>query len=164
VGSTVWWASGKSRRPSYGVGVAARTRKIRYGTWPAKLVLAALAAFVAFAGAYGFAASLGSSTTGLAAGSEVIASCGSGMTFAYTTAFDVADSSYSVSGIELSDIPAGCRGKRLSATFHDSSGAPVGAAVGATLTASDTTQSIAIAEGSNEIDAGRVGGVSVIVS
>lgn len=143
--------------------MAARRRKILYGTRPAKLVLAALAAFAAFAGAYGLAASLGSGTTGLAAGSDVIASCGSGMTFAYTTAFDVTDSGYSVSGIELSYIPAGCRSKRLSATFYDSSGAPVGAAVGATLTAAGTTQSIAI-QASNEIDADRVDGVSIVVS
>jgi hypothetical protein len=129
-----------------------------------KLVIAALAACVASVWAYGFAASLGSSTTGLAAGSRVIASCGSGMTFAYTTAFDAADASYAVSGIELSNIPAGCRSKTLSATFYDSSGTPVGSAVGATLATAGTTQSIAVAQGANRIDAGQVSGVSVVVS
>jgi hypothetical protein len=162
-GNPAWWASGKSARPAYGAGVAARRRTILYGTRQAKLVVAALAALVAFVGAYAFAASLGSSTTGLAAGSEVIASCGSGMTFAYTTAFDGAASGYAVSGIELSNIPAGCRSKSLSATFYDSGGVPVGSAAGATLTASGTTQSIAIPQTSNTIDAGRVSGVSVVV-
>lgn len=128
--------------------------------WKAKTVIAALAAFVA----YGFAASLGSSTTGLAAGSQVVASCGSGMTFAYKTTFEAGNSSYAVSGIELSNIPAGCRSKSLSATFYDSSDTPVGSAVGATLTAAGTTQSIAVAPGSNEIDAREVSGVSVVVS
>jgi hypothetical protein len=126
--------------------------------------MAALAAFVAFAGAYAFTASFRSGTTGLAAGSEVIAACGSGMTFAYTTAFDAAGSSYSVSSIELSNIPAGCESENLSATFYDSGGTPVGSAVGATLTAAGTTQSIAVARRSNTIDAGRVAGVSVVVS
>jgi hypothetical protein len=127
-----------------------------------KLVIAALAACAASGGAYGFA--LGSITTGLAAGSKVIASCGSGMTFAYRTALDVADSSYAVSGIELSNIPAGCRSKTLSATFYNGSGTPVGSAVSATLTEAGTTQSIAIAQGSNAIDAREVSGVSVVVS
>jgi hypothetical protein len=126
--------------------------------------IAALVACVAAAGAYGFAASLGSSSTGLAAGSEVIAACGSGMTFAYTTTFDAAGSGYTVSGIDLSNIPAGCRSKTLSATFLDDSGSPVGSAVGATLTAVGTTQSIAVSPGSNRIEAGRVSGVSVVVT
>lgn len=144
--------------------MAARRRKTPYGRWKAKLVVAALAALLAFAGTYGFAASLGSSTSGLAAGSTVIAPCGSGMRFAYTTAFDVASSSYAVSGIELSNIPAGCQSKSLSATFYDSSGRTVGWAVGATLTAAGTTQSIDVAQGSNTIDAGQVSGVSIVVS
>jgi hypothetical protein len=144
--------------------VAARRRKILCGTWKANPVIAALAVCVAFAGAYAFAASLASSTTGLAAGSKVVAACGSGMTFAYRTALDVADSSYAVSGIELSNIPAGCQAKTLSATFYDGSGTPVGSAVGVTLTDAGTTQSIAIAQASNEIDAREVSGVSVVVS
>jgi hypothetical protein len=131
---------------------------------PTTFVIAALAALAATAGGYGFAASLASSATGLAAGSRVIASCGSGMTVAYTTAFDAADSSYAVSGIELSNIPAGCRGEMLSATFYDDSGATVGSAVGATLTTAGTSQSIAIAQSSNRIDASLVGGVAVVVS
>jgi hypothetical protein len=49
-------------------------------------------------------------------------------------------------------------------TFYDNRGAVVGAAVDATLTASDTTQSIDIVPSPNTIDATRVSGVSVVVS
>lgn len=114
--------------------------------------------------ACGFAASQGLSTTGLAAGSEVIASCGSGMTLAYTTAPSAAGSGYAVTGLELANIPAGCQSKSLSATFQDSSGAAVGSSIDVTLTAVGTTQSIAVSPSSNTIDADRVDGVSVVVS
>ena len=129
-----------------------------------KLVVAALAAVAACLGAYGFAATLGSSTTGLWAGNQVVASCGSGMTFAYSTAFHAADSDYVVNGIKLSNIPAGCQRKSLSASFYDSNGTTVGSPVGATLPASDTSQSIAISPSSNAIEAGEVSGVSIVVS
>jgi hypothetical protein len=128
------------------------------------LLVAALAAVSAFAGAYGFASTLGFGTSGLGAGSTLVASCGSGLTFAYTTSFSPTGSGYVVDGIELSDIPAGCRSKSLSASFYDRSGATVGSPVGATLAASGTTQSIAVAPASDAIDASRVSGVSVVVS
>jgi hypothetical protein len=134
------------------------------GPGTSKLVLAALAAVLTFAGAYGFAASLGASTSGLGADSTVSASCGSGMTLAYTTVFNPAGSGYAVSGIELSNIPAGCRSKTFSATFYDRSGAAVGAAIAATLTGSGATQRIAVDPDSSAIVAGEVSGVSVVVS
>jgi hypothetical protein len=68
--------------------------------WTAKLVVPALAV-LASVGAHGFAASQGFSSSGLAAGSEVIASCGSGMKVAYTSAYSAAGSGYAVDGIEL---------------------------------------------------------------
>ena len=128
----------------------------------AKLLAASIAAVAACAGAYGFAATLGFDSAGLEAGSEVIASCGSGMAFGYTSAFS--ESGYVVNGIDLADIPAGCRNRTLSVTFYDNRGATVGAAVDATLTPSGTTQSIDISPGPNPIDATRVSGVSVVVS
>ena len=51
------------------------------------MVVASVAAFIVFAGVYGFAASLGLSSSGLGAGSAVVASCGSGIQAAYTTAY-----------------------------------------------------------------------------
>jgi hypothetical protein len=130
----------------------------------ARLLVASLAAAVACGGAYCFAATLGFSATGLGAGSEVVASCGDGMRFAYTTSFSPTVSGHVVDGIEVSDIPAGCLGENLSATFYDRNGSPVGAPVGATLTASGTTQSIAVAPRSDAIDASRISGVSVVLS
>lgn len=132
--------------------------------WRARLVIAALAALVAFVCTCGFGPSRGSSATGLAAGDEVVASCDSGMKVAYTTAFDPTDSGYAISGIELSNIPADCQSQRFSATFYASNGAPIGSAVDATLTSAGTTQSIAIAPDSNNIDASDVSGITVVVS
>jgi hypothetical protein len=129
-----------------------------------RLGIAALAAFAAFVCIYGFGPSRGSGAIGFAAGNKVITSCGSGMTFSYTTVFDAAHSNYAVGGIELSHIPAGCQSHRLSATFYDSSGAPIGSAVDATLAATGTTQTIALTPGSNTIDVSNVSGISVVVS
>lgn len=129
-----------------------------------RLVVAVVVGVVTIAGAYGFAATLGAGTAGLGAGSEIVASCGSGMEVAYTASFDPATSGYVVDGIELSDIPTGCRSKSLSASFYDGSGAVVGSPIGAALTASGTTQSIAVAPSSDTVDASRVSGVSVVVS
>lgn len=130
----------------------------------AKLAFAAIAASIVFAGAFGFAASFGMSGGGLHAGDRLIAACGSGMTFAYTTAFDSGSSAYAVSGIDLSNIPAGCLRKAVSVTFLDSADSATGSAVDAVLPASGTTQSISISPTSNPIDAGQVSGVSVVVS
>jgi len=130
----------------------------------AKLLVAAFATVVTCAGTYGFAATLATGSTGLGAGSNVIEACGSGMSVAYTSAYDGADSGYVVNGIDLSGIPAGCQNKSLSATFYDSSGRSVGFTVSAALPASGTTESIAITPNSNTIDAAQVSGISVVVS
>jgi hypothetical protein len=110
------------------------------------------------------AASLGASTGGLGAGSKVIASCGTGMTFSYTATSYGGKRSYALNGIDLTNIPAGCLNKNLSATFYDSSGNPVGEAIRDTLPASGTTQSMSINPSANTIDTTAVAGVSIIVS
>ena len=70
-------------------------RKFRTAKMGTKLMLATAVALVAFGGVYGFAASLGITTSGLGAGSAVVAACGSGTTVAYTTAYTAAISGYS---------------------------------------------------------------------
>lgn len=137
---------------------------IRNATPTMKLVLAVLAAFIVFAAVEGFAASLGSSSGGFGANSKVISSCGTGLSFVYTTAFSTAISGYAVKGIDLSDIPAGCLGKSLSVTFYNSSTNASGSPVRATLPASGTTQSISIDPNTNTIDATKISGVAVVVS
>ncbi len=129
-----------------------------------KLIVAAATAVVVFASVYGFAASLGISTSGLGADTKVVASCGTGLTFAYTTSYYSGVPGYAVSGINLSNIPSGCLSKSLSVTFYNGSNNAVGSAVTATLPASGTTQSIAITPSANTIDASAVTGVAVTVS
>ncbi len=133
-------------------------------TKTSKLVLATVVSVTVFGSVYGFAASLGISTSGLGADNKVVASCGSGMTFAYTTSYYSALPGYAVNGINLTSIPAGCLGKSLAVTFSDSGNAALGTQVTATLPASGTTSTVSITPSSNDIDASKVDNVSVVVS
>ncbi|HJQ74986.1 MAG TPA: hypothetical protein VJ814_08875 [Gaiellaceae bacterium] len=139
-------------------------RKLLNATRTTKMVVAAVAAVTVFASVYGFAATLGVSTGGLGADTKVVASCGTGMTFAYTTTYYTGVPGYAVNGINLTNIPAGCLSKNLSVTFYGSGNAAVGSAVTSTLPASGTTQSISITPSANTIDASAVTGVAVVVS
>jgi hypothetical protein len=124
----------------------------------------ALVAFVAFSGARAFAATLDLSAGNFGAGSTVVAACGSGMSFGYSTTFDPGIPGYAVDGIDLTNIPAGCLGKSLSVTFYDSGTDPVGTDVRTTLPASGTTQAVSVSPGSNTIPVSRISGISVVVS
>jgi hypothetical protein len=139
-------------------------RKILNATRKTRFVLAMVAAATVFASVYGFAASLGVSTSGLGADTKVVASCGTGMTFAYTTAYYSGVPGYAVNGVNLSNIPSGCLSKNLSVTFYNGSSNAVGSAITATLPASGTTQSISVTPSANTIDASAVTGVAVTVS
>jgi hypothetical protein len=129
-----------------------------------KMVAATSAACIAFGASQGFAASLGTGTGDIGATSKIVGACGSGLTFGYGTTFDAGISGYAVDRIELSNIPAGCLDKSLTATFYGSGANADGSAVKATLPTAGTTQTIPIDPGSNTIDAGQVSGVSVVVS
>jgi len=133
-------------------------------TKTSKLVLAVVTSVTVFASVYGFAASLGVSTSGLGADNKIVASCGSGMTFAYTTSYYSAQPGYAVNGINVTNIPSGCLNKTLAVTFTDGSNAALGTQITATLPASGTTDSIAVTPSANDIDASKVGNISVVVS
>jgi len=141
-------------------------RKLMSLTKGSKLVLALVASVTVFASVYGFAATLGVSTSGLGADTKVVASCGTGMAFNYSTSYYSGIPGYAISGVNLTNIPAGCLGKSLSVTFYDSnnSNTPVGSAVTATLPATGTTQTVSVTPSANTIDASLVTGVSVVVS
>jgi hypothetical protein len=133
-------------------------------TKTSKLTLAIVASLAVFASVYGFAASLGVSTSGLGADNKVVASCGSGMTFAYTTSYYSGLPGYAVNGISLSNIPAGCLNKSLAVTFTDGSNAALGSQVTASLPATGTTSTVSITPSADDIDASKVANVSVVVS
>jgi hypothetical protein len=135
-------------------------RKIRNTTRAMKLVLAAVVSCIVFAGVYGFAASLGLSSSGLGAGSSVVAACGSGIQAAYTTAYAAAIPGYAVSQVNLSAIPAGCQSKSYKIQLTGAGGAAVGAEMSGTLPAAATAN---IATSGNP-DASLVTGVSVVIS
>lgn len=137
---------------------------MRHVSATTKLVIAAVTAAFVFAGVYGFAASLGISAGGLGAGDNLMTSCGNGMTFAYSTAFDPEISADVVTGIDLSNVPAGCLDKTLSVNFTNSANEAVGSPISATLSASGTTQVIPVARSSNVIDARQIDSISVVVS
>ncbi len=135
--------------------------KIRYGTRTTKLVLAAVVASIVFAGVYGFAASLGLGSSGLGAGNAVVASCGTGIQAAYTTAYSSSLPGYSVSAVNLSAIPAACQSMSYRIQLTGSAGVTVGAEMTGTLPASGTTANIST---SGNVDASAVTGISVVVS
>ena len=135
--------------------------KIRTTTRTTKLVLAAVVASIVFAGVYGFAASLGLSSSGLGAGNAVVASCGTGIQAAYTTAYSASLPGYSVSQVNLSTIPAACLSKSYRIQLTGAAGATVGAEMTGTLPASGTTANIST---SGNVDASAVTGISVVVS
>lgn len=136
-------------------------RKIRYSTRTTKLVLAAVVASIVFAGVYGFAASLGLSSSGLGAGNAVVASCGTGIQAAYTTAYSATLPGYSVSQVNLSSLPAACLSKAYRIQLTGAGGATVGAEMTGTLPASGTTANIST---SGNVDASLVTGISVVVA
>ena len=136
-------------------------RKIRHTTRTTKLVLAAVVASIVFAGVYGFAASLGLSSSGLGAGNAVVASCGTGIQAAYTTAYSASLPGYSVSQVNLSTIPAACLSKAYRIQLTGAAGATVGSEMTGTLPASGTTANIST---SGNVDASLVTGISVVVA
>jgi hypothetical protein len=136
-------------------------RKIRMARTATKLVIATAVALVAFGGVYGFAASLGITSSGLGAGSAVVAACGSGTTVAYTTTYTASISGYSVSQVNLASIPAACLSKSYNIQLTGTAGATVGSAMSGTLPSSGTTATIATA---GNPDASLVTGVSVVFS
>jgi hypothetical protein len=136
-------------------------RKLRNATRTTKMIVAAVAAVIVFASTYGFAASLGLTTTGLGAGSAVVASCGTGIQAAYTTSYASGIPGYAVSQVNLSSIPAACLSKSYKIQLTGASGVAVGAEMSGTLPASGTTANIAT---SGNPDASLVTGISVVVS
>jgi hypothetical protein len=136
-------------------------RKFRTATRSTKIIVAAVVASIVFAGVYGFAASLGLTSSGLGAGSAVVASCGTGINAAYTTAYSSSIPGYSVSQVNLTAIPAACLSKSYRIQLTGAAGATVGAEMTGTLPASGTTANIST---SGTVDASLVTGVSVVIS
>jgi hypothetical protein len=126
-----------------------------------KMILAAVAAVVVFASTYGFAATLGMTTSGLGAGSSVVAACGTGIQASYTTAYASSVPGYSVSQVNLASIPSTCLSKAYRIQLTGASGVAIGSEMSGTLPASGTTASIST---SGTPDASLVTGVSVVVS
>jgi hypothetical protein len=136
-------------------------RKIRNTTRATKLVLAAVVSCIVFAGVYGFAASLGMTSSGLGAGSSVVAACGTGIAASYTSAYASAIPGYAVSQVNLASIPAGCLSKAYKIQLTGAAGAAIGSEMTGTLPASGTTTSVAT---SGNPDASLVTGISVVIS
>lgn len=152
--------AGRSERASF-EGRRAPIRFLRPRT--PHILVAGIAACIVFSTTSALAATFSESSSGFGANTEVVASCGSGISLGYTTGFSQGLTEYTVDSIDLSNIPAGCLGKNLSLTFYDTAGNDVGLAVNATLPPSGTTETISITPDSNAIDARQVSGVSVVV-
>jgi hypothetical protein len=135
-------------------------RKFRNTRKTTKMIFAAVVASIVFASVYGFAASLGLTSSGLGAGSAVVAACGSGINAGYTTAYSASIPGYSVSQVNLTAIPAACQSKSYKIQLTGAGGAAVGAEMTGSLPAA-ATANIAT---SGTPDASLVTGVSVVIS
>ena len=135
--------------------------KFRKTNRTTKIVLAAVIASIVFAGVYGFAASLGLTSSGLGAGNAVVSSCGTGINAAYSTTYTASIPGYSVSQVNLTGIPAACLGKQYKIQLTGASGVAVGSEMSGALPASGTTASI---NTSGTPDASLVTCISVVVS
>lgn len=136
-------------------------RKVLEGILARKMVLAVVSAVTVFGGVYGFAASLGTTTSGLGADSKIVSACGSGLAASYSTTYSASTSGYVVNQVNLSTIPAGCLSKAYKIQLTGTGGAAVGGELTGTLPASGTTATIAT---SGNPDAGAVTGISIVVS
>jgi hypothetical protein len=135
-------------------------RNFKHATRTTKLVVAAVVASIVFAAVYGFAASLGLSSSGLGAGSSVVSSCGTGIQAAYTTAYAAGIPGYAVSQVNLSSIPAACQSKSYKIQLTGAGGVAVGTEMSGTLPATATAN---IPTAGNP-DASLVTGISVVIS
>lgn len=126
-----------------------------------KMALAAVSAVTVFGGVYGFAASLGTTTSGLGASSNIVASCGTGIAASYTTGYSATVPGYTVTQVNLASIPAGCLSKGYKIQLTGASGAAVGSEMSGTLPASGTSATIAT---TGTVDASLVQGVSVVIA
>ena len=136
-------------------------RKIRKASKRTQIVLATIVAGIVFSSVYGFAASLGITSSGLGAGNAVVAACGSGTTVSYTTAYASGIPGYSVSQVNLASIPVPCESRPYRIQLTGAAGVAVGTEMTGTLPASGTTASIST---SGTPDASLVTGISVVIS
>ena len=137
-------------------------RNLRNATRTTKVVVAAIVSCIVFAGVYGFAASLGLSSSGLGANSVVVGACTGASTIAasYTTAYVPALPGYSVSQVNLASIPAACQNRPYRIQLTGAAGAAVGAEMTGTLPGTATAN---INTGGTT-DASLVTGISVVIS
>lgn len=126
-----------------------------------KLALAVVSAVTVFGGVYGFAASLGATTSGLGADSKIVSACGTGIAASYTTSYSASLPGYTVGSVDLSSIPATCLSKGYKIQLTGASGAAVGGEMSGNLPSSGTTATIAT---SGTVDASLVQGISVVIS
>jgi len=136
-------------------------RNLKSAKRTTKFLVAAVVASIVFASVYGFAASLGLTSSGLGAGNAVVSSCGSGITASYTSAYSASLPGYYVSQVNLAGIPAGCLNKGFRIQLTGAGNAAVGAEITGNLPASGTTANI---NTTGTPDASLVQGISAVVS
>jgi hypothetical protein len=130
-----------------------------------RLIIGLAVGAAVFTTVFAMAATLGVTSSDLAAGDQTVAACDSnGVTTAYTTEFDTTTNRYEVtevivSGIALdADTPSpsgdGCDGQELSVTLRDTTNAIVGQGSVTNIDAASETVSVSpdpTAEGAAEV-------------
>jgi hypothetical protein len=91
-----------------------------------KPILALVVGAVVFSSAYAFAATLNVTGQTLGAGNAAVTSCASGVTTAYTVAYDNTLPGYKVSGVTVTGTLTSCGSKSLVVDLVNSSNASLG--------------------------------------
>jgi hypothetical protein len=98
-----------------------------------RVLVATLAAVMAFGAAYGLAASLNLTTESLGAADTTVAACQAGaLTATYTTSYSAATPGYSVGTVTVTGLAATCYSKAYRITLAGAANVSLGEATGTT--------------------------------
>lgn len=127
-----------------------------------RLLLAGVFATTLAGGGYAFAASANVTSDSVSAGTAVTASCQTGaMTVTYPVAsmsYDASVPGYTVSGVDLTGVAAGCDGKTAKLEFTGAANVALGEAT-ATLVAGSTTFTLA-----TPVSAAAITGIALVAA
>jgi hypothetical protein len=128
-----------------------------------KPILALVVGAVVFSSAFGFAATLNVTGQSLGAGNAAVTSCASGVTTAYTVAYDSTIPGYKVSGVTVTGTFTSCSGKSAVVDLVNSSNASLGQMTH-TITAGEASGGSFSLTPSGSINAGSVADVHAVIS
>ena len=128
-----------------------------------KPILALVVGAVVFSSAFGFAATLNVTGQTLGAGNAAVSSCASGVTTAYTVAYDNTIPGYKVTGVTVTGTFTSCSGKSAVVDLVNSSNTSLGQMT-KTISGAEATGGSFSLTPSGSINAASVADVHAVIS